>query len=480
MLDMKNSSQVDNTTVPQSPKQNEMEQNSRLDNRVRNYTWPKCVRPSGRAHWGEWEETDVDQILVRSADYFTSRQKTKSKRSLFKLAYQEMIIAELEESQHMANKKHSWYKISQQQLPEDTFHLIINIQLKSLNLAIVSYFVMRTDDELYKSLEEETGTMRAHQSTSSEHISTEETANKSHSDVNPTTSESSGSMSALVDETLESADMMELNAEQLTLYNQLMALEGQKLDKQYIVDSNVDVTVGSIGNVDRVDSADGIVGEKKDMSDGRSNNQKKKEEEKEKTDDNDPTGGYYVNPRMHLPKIHYRPLDVTVSLQKSEPNVTMHGSIWKQFLRNDQPFINSRLKLIPHIVKSPWYLRIPNKPVLLGKYSPSSTYRGENYLEIDFQADSTKIAQSIVKAAHTVSKKIVVDIVWVIEGCQLAELPERCLGGVRLFNVDASKVMRLGQSSDPPYDSNNDIDAQTSTEDSQRDMEELFQEMEKE
>jgi len=113
------------------------------------------------------------------------------------------------------------------------------------------------------------------------------------------------------------------------------------------------------------------------------------------------------------------------------------------FLSNNHTFINNRLKLIPYIAKSPWYLPIPNKPVLLGRYSPTRTYRGENYLEVDIEADSTKLAQKVVKGAHGVSKQIIVDMVWVIEGCRAIELPERCLGGVRLFNVDVSKLMPL-------------------------------------
>jgi len=161
---------------------------------------------------------------------------------------------------------------------------------------------------------------------------------------------------------------------------------------------------------------------------------------------------------LAMPKIHYEPLDAILPLDvpttttaqndkknkndEKNANIT-NTSVWNLFLSNNKTFINNRLKLIPHVVKSPWYLPIPNKPVLLGKYSPSHIYRGENYLEIDIEADSTKLAQKVVKGAHGVSKQIIVDIVWVIEGCQSSELPERCLGGVRLFNVDVTKVTPL-------------------------------------
>ncbi|ETO36113.1 hypothetical protein RFI_00950 [Reticulomyxa filosa] len=148
-------------------------------------------------------------------------------------------------------------------------------------------------------------------------------------------------------------------------------------------------------------------------------------------------------------------------------NVDDNNSIWKQFLINNHSFICDRLKLIPHVVKSPWYLPIPNKPVLLGKYSPSRTYRGENYLEVDIEADSTNLAQKVVKGAHGVSKQIIVDIVWVIEGCKAAELPERCLGGVRLFNVDVTKVTPLKKWDDVAFTKNSS--AADETEESESD-----------
>ncbi|ETO09328.1 hypothetical protein RFI_28060, partial [Reticulomyxa filosa] len=196
--------------------------NRRADNQLSNYNWPDCVQPSGKTHWGEWKETNAKHIAVRSADYITTRKKIKSKRSLLKLAYQEFIEATLEESRHIATHENSWYKNNHGKLPKDTFHLIVSIQLQSIKIAIISYYVMRTEDSLFGGNESNGEETRAEKEngTTSPIVDSEADTMKSNS----STATSSSELNRNGNNPLN-ASASGLNTENLKLYNELMELQ---------------------------------------------------------------------------------------------------------------------------------------------------------------------------------------------------------------------------------------------------------------
>jgi len=117
--------------------------------------------------------------------------------------------------------------------------------------------------------------------------------------------------------------------------------------------------------------------------------------------------------------------------------------IWKRFLKGDELFINQRLKIIPRIVEGSWYFTFPQRPALLGMKTPQRCYRGENYLEVDVEADNNYIAAQITKAAYHISTYLVVDIMLTLEGQKRGELPERCLAGFTLRYPDTTKAVKL-------------------------------------
>jgi len=108
---------------------------------------------------------------------------------------------------------------------------------------------------------------------------------------------------------------------------------------------------------------------------------------------------------------------------------------------NDKQTLDNRMKLIPRVVEGPYPVKrvVENRPVLLGNKVTQKYFRGSNYLEIDSKVDESMVAASIIKLCHRFAKRIVVDMVWTIQGEQINELPERYLCGVTIHNMDFSK-----------------------------------------
>jgi len=139
--------------------------------------------------------------------------------------------------------------------------------------------------------------------------------------------------------------------------------------------------------------------------------------------------------------------------------------LWQSFLRNDNRFINEHLKLVPRVNTSIWWsFSSFIKPTIMGRYGIQRTYRGHNYLEIDCIADNTMMASTITKSAYSLSNSIVVDIVYVIEGNNSDELPERCLGGFTIMNLNVDNALPLSKSNENIQSTNNEnISKQTSS-----------------
>merc|ERR1719242_302757 len=108
---------------------------------------------------------------------------------------------------------------------------------------------------------------------------------------------------------------------------------------------------------------------------------------------------------------------------------------------NDATERNERFKLIPRVVEGPYPVKrvVENRPVLLGNKVTLRYFRGPNYFEIDAKVDDSMVAASIIKLCHRFAKRIVVDMVWTLQGENEEELPERVLCGVTLHHMDFSK-----------------------------------------
>ncbi|KAL5998016.1 hypothetical protein ACLOJK_008950 [Asimina triloba] len=115
------------------------------------------------------------------------------------------------------------------------------------------------------------------------------------------------------------------------------------------------------------------------------------------------------------------------------------GSLMDQFLKGDDVFRNSRLKLIANIVKGPWIVRtaVGEQAIcILGRAVSCKYITGENYIEVDIDIGASMVANAIVHLAFGYITTLTVDLAFLIESQTFSELPERILGAVRFSELD--------------------------------------------
>ncbi|KAL6194259.1 hypothetical protein ACLB2K_035343 [Fragaria x ananassa] len=109
------------------------------------------------------------------------------------------------------------------------------------------------------------------------------------------------------------------------------------------------------------------------------------------------------------------------------------GSLMDQFLKGDDGFRNSRLKLIANIVKGPWIVRkaVGEQAICIIGRALSCNYRiSDSYLEVDVDIGSSMVASAIVHLAFGYITTLTVDLAFLIESQTESELPEQLLGAV--------------------------------------------------
>ncbi|XP_006659116.1 protein ENHANCED DISEASE RESISTANCE 2-like [Oryza brachyantha] len=115
------------------------------------------------------------------------------------------------------------------------------------------------------------------------------------------------------------------------------------------------------------------------------------------------------------------------------------GSLVDQFLKGDETFRKSRLKLIANIVKGPWIVRtaVGEQAIcILGRALSCKYIQGSNFIEIDVDVGSSIVANAIVHLAFGSVQTLTVDLAFLIEGQAESELPERILGAVRFAELN--------------------------------------------
>uniref|UniRef100_A0A0D9X4G7 Protein ENHANCED DISEASE RESISTANCE 2 C-terminal domain-containing protein n=1 Tax=Leersia perrieri TaxID=77586 RepID=A0A0D9X4G7_9ORYZ len=115
------------------------------------------------------------------------------------------------------------------------------------------------------------------------------------------------------------------------------------------------------------------------------------------------------------------------------------GSLMDQFLKGDETFRKSRLKLIANIVKGPWIVRtaVGEQAIcILGRALSCKYIQGSNFIEIDVDVGSSIVANAIVHLAFGYVQTLTVDLAFLIEGQTESELPERLLAAVRFSELN--------------------------------------------
>ncbi|KAK4433810.1 protein ENHANCED DISEASE RESISTANCE 2 [Sesamum alatum] len=125
---------------------------------------------------------------------------------------------------------------------------------------------------------------------------------------------------------------------------------------------------------------------------------------------------------------------------------SLEDSLVDQFLRGDDGFRNSRLKLIANIVKGPWIVRkaVGEQAIcIIGRALTCKYSMGENFIEVDIDIGSSMVANAIVHLAFGYITTLTVDLAFLIEGQTESELPERILGAVRFSELDAASARQV-------------------------------------
>lgn len=127
------------------------------------------------------------------------------------------------------------------------------------------------------------------------------------------------------------------------------------------------------------------------------------------------------------------------------------GSLMGRFLKGDDAFRNSRLKLIANIVKGPWIVRtaVGEQAIcILGRAVSCKYIIGENFIEVDVDIGASMVANAIVHLAFGYITTLTVDLAFLIESQTESELPERILGAVRFSELNPASAKPLELPSD--------------------------------
>lgn len=122
---------------------------------------------------------------------------------------------------------------------------------------------------------------------------------------------------------------------------------------------------------------------------------------------------------------------------------------WHRFLQGDDAYKSPRIKLITSMVEAKWVVRqAVGKPVptLLGNKLACTFKQSDRMLECTCDVMSSFAARVILGVVRGACSSIVCDLMLLIEGTLPDELPERMLGGARVF--------RMNMPTFPPLDDN--------------------------
>nr|KYP65986.1 hypothetical protein KK1_012264 [Cajanus cajan] len=126
------------------------------------------------------------------------------------------------------------------------------------------------------------------------------------------------------------------------------------------------------------------------------------------------------------------------------------GSLIDKFLKGDDAFRNSRLKMIANIVNGPWIVRkaVGEQAIcIIGRALSCKYCVAENFMEVDIDIGSSMVATAIVHLAFGYITTTTVDLAFLIESQAESELPEKLLGAFRFSNLNPASARKIEPSS---------------------------------
>jgi len=119
---------------------------------------------------------------------------------------------------------------------------------------------------------------------------------------------------------------------------------------------------------------------------------------------------------------------------------------WERFVAGDDAYRNSRLKQIALFQEAPWMVKATMsnlgglRPCIIGNKLTTQHFTGHNYVEVNMDVSSSKVASMLKGVILKSAAGMVIDCAWLIEGQEEDELPERLVGASRWTHCDMNKV----------------------------------------
>lgn len=115
--------------------------------------------------------------------------------------------------------------------------------------------------------------------------------------------------------------------------------------------------------------------------------------------------------------------------------------LYQRFAAGTDAFRNARFKLIPSVEEGPWLVKtgVGSRASILGKALKQRFARGDGYLEVIVDCNSSPAAGRIVSLVKSYARSLVVDLAFVVEAQTTDELPEKAIGCTRLMHIDLSE-----------------------------------------
>ncbi|RLN73147.1 hypothetical protein BBJ28_00003140 [Nothophytophthora sp. Chile5] len=112
--------------------------------------------------------------------------------------------------------------------------------------------------------------------------------------------------------------------------------------------------------------------------------------------------------------------------------------LWERFLEGDDGFRKTRFKLVPTVHDGPWVVRkgVGAKPLIVANALETTYYQTPAYLEVVVDISSDRIAKHVTALCRSHSTSLKVDVGYVVEGRDEAELPEALLGCIQYNHLD--------------------------------------------
>ena len=150
-------------------------------------------------------------------------------------------------------------------------------------------------------------------------------------------------------------------------------------------------------------------------------------------------------PKLHVVLYYQAPHPHVLRRDGNGGPTSVFADLMHEFLDGNDEFRHERFKLIPCIVEGSFIVRqaVGSTPAIIGTKLRQPYYRGPGYFEVDIDISSSAVANRVVGLVSGYTKKLVIDMGFLLEGQRVDELPERLFGSCRLLHIDLSLAQRL-------------------------------------